>query len=149
MTERLPPELARALAPYDPPIRRTFAAARAAILEHCPSAAELVYDSYNAVAAAYSFTGRLGDAFCHVAAYAKHVNLGFNRGSELRDPEGLLQGSGKHIRHIRLADAAAAEQPHVREFIAQAAERAPRGEGEASAQTIVKTVSQRKRRPSG
>jgi len=31
-----------------------------------------------------------------------HVNLGFNRGAMLADPDGALAGSGKMIRHIAI-----------------------------------------------
>ena len=41
-------------------------------------------------------------AFAYVNAFKAHVNLGFFHGAELRDPEGLLQGSGKFMRHVKL-----------------------------------------------
>ena len=42
------------------------------------------------------------------------MNLGFPRGTELPDPAGLRNGTGKHARHIRIADLDAADQPAVR-----------------------------------
>ena len=100
---RTPPdELRGFLAAFDPRIGRLFLAARALVLRAAPGANELVYDAYNAVSAAYTFSDRLAEAFCHVAAYAGHVNLGFNRGSELPDPAGLLAGGGARIRHVRI-----------------------------------------------
>src|SRR5262249_4779040 len=45
----------------------------------------------------------VGDApFCYVNAFTAHVNVGFFHGAELPDPAGLLQGSGKHMRHVKL-----------------------------------------------
>jgi hypothetical protein len=41
-------------------------------------------------------------AFAYTAVYAAHVNLAFHRGSELPDPAGLLEGSGKRMRHVKL-----------------------------------------------
>ena len=41
-------------------------------------------------------------AFAYVAVFKTHVNLGFYRGAELPDPAGLLQGSGKMMRHVKL-----------------------------------------------
>ncbi|MCH8903222.1 MAG: DUF1801 domain-containing protein [Bacteroidetes bacterium] len=41
--------------------------------------------------------------FCYVRAFKDHVNFGFWRGAELPDPEGLLQGDGDKMRHIRLS----------------------------------------------
>ena len=62
---------------------------------------ELLYVTY-CVSLAFSFTGKLGQGFIHIATNANHVNLGFNRGVELKDPDGLLNGTGKLIRHIRV-----------------------------------------------
>ncbi len=39
--------------------------------------------------------------FAYVNAYSAHVNVGFFYGAELPDPHGLLQGTGKHMRHIK------------------------------------------------
>lgn len=40
--------------------------------------------------------------FASVAIYKAHVNVGFFRGAYLVDPAGLLVGSGKHMRHVKL-----------------------------------------------
>ena len=101
---RKPPvELNEFLSAFAPDISKLFFATRRVVLAAAPDANELVYDAYNAVTAAYSFSDRLKEAFCHVAAYSGHVNLGFNRGAQLGDPAGILKGSGASIRHIRIA----------------------------------------------
>jgi hypothetical protein len=41
-------------------------------------------------------------AFAYVDAFEAHVNVGFFRGAELPDPNGLLEGSGKRMRHVKL-----------------------------------------------
>jgi hypothetical protein len=41
-------------------------------------------------------------AFADVNAFKAHVNVGFFRGAELADPDGLLQGTGKFMRHVKL-----------------------------------------------
>jgi hypothetical protein len=61
-------------------------------------------------------TACVGDAaFAYVNAYRAHVNVGFFRGAELADPKGLLEGTGKAMRHVKLRlgsepDASALEQ---------------------------------------
>jgi hypothetical protein len=40
--------------------------------------------------------------FAYVNVFKAHVNVGFFLGAELKDPAGLLQGSGKRMRHVRL-----------------------------------------------
>jgi hypothetical protein len=41
-------------------------------------------------------------AFAYVNAFKSHVNVGFFRGAEIADPDGLLQGTGKLMRHVKL-----------------------------------------------
>ena len=41
-------------------------------------------------------------AFAYVSAYTKHVNVGFFMGAFLPDPLGLLEGTGKRMRHVKL-----------------------------------------------
>jgi hypothetical protein len=43
-----------------------------------------------------------GAAFGYVNAFKAHVNVGFFRGAEIADPEGLLEGDGKFMRHVKL-----------------------------------------------
>ena len=48
-------------------------------------------------------TACVGDAaFGYVDAFTAHVNVGFYRGAELADPTGLLLGTGKLMRHVKL-----------------------------------------------
>lgn len=42
-------------------------------------------------------------AFAYVNAFRNHVNVGFFHGAALPDPAGLLEGSGKHMRHVKLS----------------------------------------------
>ena len=41
-------------------------------------------------------------AFAYVDAFRAHVNVGFFRGTQIADPEGLLEGTGKFMRHVKL-----------------------------------------------
>ena len=48
-------------------------------------------------------TACVGDAaFAYVNAFKAHVNVGFFQGSELADPEGMLEGTGRFMRHVKL-----------------------------------------------
>jgi hypothetical protein len=150
-TSSLTPEILAFLSPFSEEIRELTRALRAVVLVEASGALELVYDAYNAVAMGYTFTGRPGDAFCHVAVYSRWVNLGFNYGAELPDPDGLLQGTGRRVRHVRITKAGDIDEPHIRGFLREAAARA-RGFGDVSAatepQSIVRAVYPKRRRPS-
>lgn len=43
-----------------------------------------------------------GAAFAYVAAYSRHAAIGFFQGAVLPDPAGLLEGTGKRMRHVKL-----------------------------------------------
>jgi len=48
-------------------------------------------------------TACVGDAaFGYVNAFKGHVNVGFFRGAEIADSDGLLEGTGKLMRHVKL-----------------------------------------------
>jgi hypothetical protein len=43
-----------------------------------------------------------GAGFAYVNAFRAHVNVGFFRGAEIADPAGLLEGTGRLMRHVKL-----------------------------------------------
>ena len=96
------PQLQKFLHPYSKNIQDLFFDLRSIIVEAIPSTNELIWDNYNAVAIAYAKSDQLKDAFCHLAIYAKHINFGFNRGSELLQANLKLEGTGKLIRHLKV-----------------------------------------------
>jgi hypothetical protein len=60
----------------------------------------------------------LGDApFGYVNVFASHVNVGFFHGAELPDPARLLQGAGKHMRHVKLKPGTATNAAALRTLI--------------------------------
>jgi hypothetical protein len=139
------PEYLQFLAAYGPDITRLALATRRMLLEEASGAWELIYDAYNAVAAGYSFTERPSDAFIHIAAYANWVNLGFNFGSSLHDPEGVLQGAGKLVRHVRISSPEDLES--ARGFVRQAIQMAKRPSVPVAGKTVVRAIYEKRRRP--
>jgi hypothetical protein len=96
-------ELLEFLAVFDANIVELALAARAKVIALAPTANETDWDAYNAVSIVFHFAPKWSSgSFCHIAVYAKHVNLGFNRGAELDDPDDVLEGKGSSIRHITL-----------------------------------------------
>jgi len=60
-----------------------------------PDVREILHDGHP--------TACVGDAaFAYVDIFRAHVNVGFFRGAELPDPHGLLEGSGKLMRHVKV-----------------------------------------------
>jgi len=63
----------------------------------------------------------VGDApFGYVNAFKAHVNVGFFQGAELPDPAGLLEGSGKFMRHVKLKPGAAMNSTALLKLIDEA-----------------------------
>lgn len=110
------------LASYEPHISDLTLTLREIVLEEAPEAIESVIKTY-AVSIGFSFTGKpLKDGFCHIVTYAGHVNLGFNRGAQLSDPNKVLQGKGKAIRHITIRNQSELSRPFVRRYLQAAIE---------------------------
>lgn len=55
-----------------------------------------------------------------IAAHSNHTNLEFYRGSSLRDPARLLEGTGKNMRHVKVRTVADATQPRLRALLREA-----------------------------
>jgi hypothetical protein len=63
----------------------------------------------------------LGDApFGYVNAFTSHVNVGFFHGASLRDPAGLLNGTGKFMRHVKLRPGTPINAAELNQLIAAA-----------------------------
>lgn len=63
----------------------------------------------------------VGDiAFGYVNAFKAHSAVGFFLGMDLTDPAGLLEGSGKRMRHVKLRPGVALDDAALGELIAQA-----------------------------
>jgi hypothetical protein len=59
-------------------------------------------------------------AFGYVDAFGAHANVGFFNGAALDDPAGLLEGSGKRMRHVKLRWGHAANEAALAELISAA-----------------------------
>ena len=80
-----------------------FSDLRTFILELHPDSNELLYHTH-ALTAVFSISEKLGDAYCMIPIYNNHLNLGFNKGTLLEDPDNLLTGTGNLIRHIPIKE---------------------------------------------
>jgi hypothetical protein len=59
-------------------------------------------------------------AFCYVNAFTAHVNVGFFLGAYLPDPNGLLEGTGKFMRHVKLRPEAEVDASSLEKLIESA-----------------------------
>ena len=136
---------------FDPAVAKLARSVRSAMRKRFPTAVELVYDNYNALAMGFGSTERVSDVIVSIAVYARGVNLWFMYGRSLPDPKKLLQGSGNQGAFIRVPDISVLSNPDVDALLRAATKHAkpplPKTE---RGYTVVKSISakQRPRRPS-
>jgi hypothetical protein len=150
MTESPRQQLAGFMARYSPEIERLAVATLRKMRARLPGATELVYDNYNALAIGFGPSERASECVFSIALFPRWVSLFFFEGRQLSDPDGLLKGTGKQVRHIVLRSVGDLDRPGVRALMTQALKIADppmptRGRG----RIVIKSVSarQRPRRP--
>jgi hypothetical protein len=58
--------------------------------------------------------------FAYVGAFKAHVNVGFFQGATLPDPAGLLEGTGKRMRHVKVKPGVPLEVRSLEKLVAAA-----------------------------
>jgi hypothetical protein len=81
-------------------VREIAARTRALVMVALPGATEQVDPPSRITAYGYNRTYK--GLICAIAPQKEYVNLMFSRGAELPDPSGLLAGTGKRARHVKL-----------------------------------------------
>lgn len=63
---------------------------------------------------------KMSEGYAYIMPFKNWVNLGFYQGADLPDPAGMLEGSGKKLRHIKVRSVEDAEKPELRTLIEEA-----------------------------
>jgi len=144
-------QLASFIAQYTPEIASLARAIRARMRELYPTALELVYDNYNALAIGYGPTEKASEGIFSIALFPRWVSLFFLQGAGLPDPDKILRGSGSVAKHVVLPSVDALSMPALQVLMREAEARAkvafnPNG----THRLIIKSFSQKRkpRRPS-
>jgi len=80
-----------------PPLVREYVEAlREIVRSAAPGAKEVAYRGWRVIA-------YVGDStFCYIAPLRNGANIGFHQGVSLPDPNKLLDGTGKNLRHVKI-----------------------------------------------
>lgn len=105
-----------ALAPQH---EETLATVRAMVADLHPDATEQASRRERSVSWGFG-TAKNTTWYAYAMPHRAHVNLGFFRGIHLPDPEGLLEGTGKVLRHVKLRRPDDARRPSVTALLAAA-----------------------------
>ncbi|MCA9660891.1 MAG: DUF1801 domain-containing protein [Myxococcales bacterium] len=113
------------IAEASPAIQALARAARDLIADVMPGVTEVPWAKQRTVGYGVG-AKKMSEHFCYLAPATKHLGLGFFYGADLDDPAGLLEGSGKLLRHVKLREPADLERPALRELLVAASRHLPR-----------------------
>ena len=104
------------------PLRPIAKALRRVVFDIDPNVTEVI--RLGDRAATYGVGPRkMIDGYAYILPYKRWINLGFYQAVDLADPEGLLEGTGARMRHVKIRSIDDANLPAVRELIQDSFER--------------------------
>lgn len=109
MVDAAPDEFEAFLMGYPPEVRAISNRLRAVVRKAAPRVQETLYARHNNVG--YSLSGKMRDTYCYICLLHDYVRLGFYYGTRLPDPERLLVGEGKRMRHVKVRSLSEADNP--------------------------------------
>ena len=135
---------------YEPAMAKLGKALRAKLRARLPGLFEIVYvyESQNALVISYSPTEHGYEGLCSIALYPDRLNLHFAQGARLSksDPNKLLQGRGKTVRHVVLNSVADFDRAEIEVLMAAALKLAKvRLDASAKGSVIIKAAAQKQR----
>jgi hypothetical protein len=86
---------------YPDDIKKLARATRDKIYETLPEVVEIVWEKQK-IAGYGTGSPKMSEHFSWIQPAKKHVVLGFNYGTELPDPNKILEGTGKKFRHFKV-----------------------------------------------
>ena len=143
-------QLASFFGKYEPAMARLGKALRAKLRARLPGLFEIVYvyENQNALVISYSPTEHGYDGLCSIALYPDKAHLYFAHGAQLSksDPNKLLLGRGKGVRHVVLNAAADFDRAEVEVLMVAALKLAKlRLDASAKGSVIIKAEVQKQR----
>ncbi len=118
-------ELAKLLEPHSQAIREVFGALRALVRDVIPDASEQVDLPDRLTAFGFGPAGgvRMRGLAIALIPHTAHVNVQLADGAQLPDPDGIVEGTGKRIRHVKCRTLDDVARPALRALLVEQAER--------------------------
>ena len=63
---------------------------------------------------------KMSEGYAYIIPHSKWVNLGFFKGADLPDPAGIMEGTGKKLRHVKVRSVEEAGRHEIRQLIGEA-----------------------------
>lgn len=99
---------------FTPEVKKILLAARRLVKSIGPQATETAYRGWPI---RYTVDGAVVVA---LGGFARYANLWVQRGTELEDPDRLLEGTGKGLRHLKLYSVDDVKRPAVKRLVEDA-----------------------------
>jgi hypothetical protein len=116
-----PPQLLEFLYRYDPNVQSLALGLRRVVHEEMSPCHEYIFEMRSKVVLLYGATEHvIRDGICNIAVFRRHVTLGFPHGADLDDPDGVLQGTGKAMRHLTLETLSDLDRREIRVYLRKA-----------------------------
>jgi uncharacterized protein DUF1801 len=137
-----PKDLLDLLKNYDRGVQELALTLREVVLEELAPCFETILEVYIISLVYASSEKTIKDGICYIGVMKDRVNLGFNHGAELGNSHGLLEGTGKQMRHIKIRNVSDALNPAIRGYLQEACERAGH-EVTARSRTVTTSVKRK------
>ena len=140
MATKPPPELLEFLSGSDPTVRSLALRLRTIVVGEMAPCHEYIFWMRTKVVLLYGSSDRvIDDNICFISVFARHVDLAFKRGADLDDPDGILEGAGKGMRHIKVKASADLARAAIRSLLRQSRRQAGLKPAPRGARRAVKT----------
>lgn len=103
----------------EPDFRPICTTLRDIITRNHPDCVEIIWERQR-IASYGVGPKKMTEHYAYIAPHKNHINLGFYHGAVLADPDGLLEGTGQMLRHVKIRDVKSAENPRIDALIAEA-----------------------------
>lgn len=148
---RVPRALAELLRRHDPAVRSLTLKLRTVVIDELAPVHEYIFPMRSKLVLLYSATPRvIADGICHIGVFTRHITLMFAAGADLPDPDSILRGTAKTMRHVPIESASEVARPALRVLLRAARSNvgAPAARGAApTVTTRVKAGGAPPRRP--
>jgi hypothetical protein len=114
--EQVPDEIEGFLRDRNKEVAAIARAARRLILDVFPEVRETL-DRGNRIVGYATGPRAIKDMWAGVAPHNTHVNLQLANGALIEDPAGLLEGTGKRVRHVKLRSVEEVDRPQLRRLL--------------------------------
>lgn len=140
MAAKPPPELLEFLLGRGPAVRTLALRLRTIVVGELAPCHEYIFWMRSKVVLLYGSSDRvIDDNICSIGVFARHVDLSFKRGADLDDPGGILEGTGKGMRHIKVKVLADLAHPAIRSLLRQSRRQAGLKPARRGERRVVKT----------